>query len=261
MVSKIVDGYKASLSKFEEIIDLNKELRDLIIQRDEVIKRVIRYYNIIFKNISSKRKEVRLTDNNSQNKKKIYLVTKAGLTRKDEWQINSINLTSIPKVEFLKELVFISNSVNKQAFKKVLSKQKYKIFDNFMKKAKLLELQDTFEIKTNKELKDYRLNNSLILEKVSLNYNNINFFVVQKTAEKNSKFLVTPTINIPLHNMTLENLSFLEQIIPETKKLILISKKNKIKEMENLTKFIEYLRTKFENQLVLEELYSKPNMR
>jgi len=260
MVSKIVDGYKASLSKFEEITGLNKELRDLIIQRDEVIKRVIRYYNIIFKNISSKRKEVRLTDN-SQNKKNIYLVTKAGLTRKDEWQINSINLTSIPKVEFLKELVFISNLENRQAFKKVLSKQKYKIFDNFMKKAKLLELQDTFEIKTNKELKDYRLNNSLILEKISLNYNNINLFVVQKTAEKNSKFLVTPTINVPLYNMTLENLSFLEQIIPETKKLILISKKNKIKEMENLTKFIEYLRTKFENQLVLEELYSKPNMR
>lgn len=257
MTSKIANSYKANLLRFEEINQINRELRELATKRDEVIKRVIRYYNIIFKNISSKRKEVKIP-----NQKESYLVTKAGLTRKQDWQINSINLTSIPKVEFLKELVFLSKPQNKILFKKVLSKQKYNIFNTFLKKSFLLSINESFEVKTSKDLIDYRLESPLSLKKIVLNYNSLLLYVEQNVIEPRSPYLATPTIQIPIYNITtLEHMSFLEQVSPETKKLLLLSKKNKLKEIDNLNKFIEYLRTKFENLLVLEELYSKPNMK
>jgi len=256
MTSKIIDAYKANSQKFEEIIKINKELKELTTQRDEVITRIIRYYNIIFKNISSKRKQIKIPG-----AKDAYLVTKAGLTKKQDWQINSINLTSIPKVDFLNELVFLAKLQNKVLFKKVLSRQKYKILSDFLKQTKLLEVQDIFRYKPKeRELKDWRLKQTLLLTDISLAYGAIDLKVQQRNPESYTQAgqNVLSNIRIPLTNLTIENISYLEQVFPEAKRLLTIAKKNKDKEIKNLNKFIEYLRKKFENQMVLEELYAKP---
>jgi len=245
MTNLIINSYKRNLPKFEEIYKLYTEIVNLNRKHDEVMTKVIRYYNIIFKNISSTRKIVRLKGRN-----KAFVVTKTGLSQKDEYQINSISLTAIPKIDFFNDLVLISKPENKKEFKKVLSRQKYKIFCNFLKKAKLLEIKNSFEIaNANKSVLEYKkIQTPTMIEKIILNYTTLEIYPAHFGGK----------IQIPLYGLSFDSMSLLEQIFPEAKRLLKTAKKNKEKEIENLLKFIEYLKVKFENQLVLEELYAKP---
>jgi hypothetical protein len=256
MTSKIVDSYRQNFAKIKEIDGLFLKLKTLNATQEEIAMRIIRYYNVLFKNISSKRKEVKI-----KGEKKSYVLTRAGLAKKDEWQLNSINLinASANRTEFLKELCFLAKKENLIQFKGVLSHERYKIFNDFLKKAKLLGIKTDFSLDTTQQtqqginykiIKEYRNGNHFILKEIVLEMTYNALRITKPLGEK---------ILIPLYNMcSLENASYLEQIFPEARKLLSIAIKTKEKEINNLNKFIVYLRKKFENQLVLEELYYRP---
>jgi hypothetical protein len=253
MTSKIIDAYRTNLKKFGDVATLIKELKTLTMSRDDKMKEVISYYRTIFRNLSSKRKEIGLYKGD-----KGYFVSQAGISIKGQYQINSESLESLPQQNFIKELVYLSG-VDKKMFRQALTKEKYRILDKFMKKVYLLETNDvTLTPNKPKIIKDL-VGNDLELKKLSLNYNQILMTINEKKKREfeftdEMEVISTRAVSLQMYTLNLENMAMLEQISSEVRKLLKKAMVERRREIINIVKFINYIRDKFANQLALEEL-------
>jgi hypothetical protein len=244
--SKIIEAYKKNLPKFEELIELSRELNVLTNERDILIAKVAKLYNIILKNISSKRKPLAFSSG-------MYLGP-AGITKKSS--IYASNIVLFKKEDFLKELIKLSKYNLKQELQNVLSKEKIKIIIDFVKKAELLRIIEPFSLHIEKKIFRFFLssNTDKPLKEV----------LVTKLAIIGRRLMINLNDDDESHSFSFEffsseNAILIEQLYPETKKLLKSDKKQKVKEIMNISRFIAFIKDKFGNTLAVEELQNENN--
>jgi len=235
--SKILKTLYKNNDKVNDIIKINKELKTLTNERNVLIKKIKNLYNIIFKNFSSERIVI-------ENK---YVISNKGISVVYPNNIlgNAKNLNQFEDVLFIKYLYSFSNKNDKNVLmiENYLSKEKCEILKKFFKEVKYLKIKNT-KININKKIENYSMSERKIvnelIENISItNYDNISI----------NEFILMNTDNIKY-----ESYIYIEQLYPKIMKLLKKAKEQRIEELINFKKYINYIHTEFENTLALEEL-------
>jgi hypothetical protein len=252
MTNKIITAYLENEPKFKGISEKCNQLRDVQNRRNKELERVVHLYTIIFRNLSSRRKPLYKMPGTDRT----YISTPTGISIKSPYSINSDSLLSKTPQDLVQELSNLAK-FGKAEIKKVLTKEKAKIFFGFVKEVRLLKIKEPIYIDVDKKFYEIdtrsagkgNLSKEFQLTRVS--FDSKTFSVILNLKETNPR-------HIPLSYFSLEYGAYIEQVLPELNKLIDMAIKERMKETTNIIKFIEYCKEKFENQLVLEELSAKP---
>ena len=246
MTSKIIKAFVKNESNFKNITRKCENLRTLQNQRENELKRVVNLYNIIFKNLSSRRKVIIKHDEGRE-----YIATPTGISVKKVHSINAENISVERPIDMIKEFEYLAK--HGKEVKQVLSKDKAKIYFGFIKKIHLLKIGERNYVDVRKKFYELdvrgfferKLEKEFVLTRITFDGDTYN--AILNLEGMNQR-------HIPMAYFSLEYGSVIEQILPEINKLIDKTIKQRQKELINIRKFIDYCKVKFENQLVLEEL-------
>ena len=239
MTNKIVKAIEDNNLKFIELKNLATKLVELKNQRNVKENQLIEVYNIIFKNLSSKKKLV-----HTENQKEIY-IGRDGVSYKNKGY--GLNTTNIANTNIFRAYIQLIDE-HITSFMKVLPKTKQKKFKDFMQKSYLYY---NYTPHSNKDI-------TPIIIKNHCNDNGI----FKEEEIKNIKIQVANMVKVILNgesttvayhnsndfdllNPRTDDYIVFEQLYPLIKNSLKSLIKTKEKDLDNITKYLNDLDLKF----------------
>ena len=234
--NKIIRAIRGNKPKFDVLKSISQEILEVRELKEQQVKFVEKVYDVILKNLASKKTEVMTTID-----KHTYYVNQTGITKKtNSYSVNTENIKSLSSTSLLSSLVEVKR--NLQTFVKVLSPKKRAMFKKFMEKAHLLEELKPVGIPMGTKI-DWVGNHQKDIEelRVSYNYSSELNIVMGKDDWRSDKVSIT--------SPDFKDYPVIEQLYNQLKFILKKELKQNTNELENFKKFLKDIDTKFNSYI------------
>ena len=273
----MITSLENNKDKFKIIKKLSQSITDAKRERNDIVnKDVKKIYDIVFKNLASKKTKTELINKNRYGDD-VYFVCNTGISKKgnNSYSINAENINRIDDYssnnnQFAEQLIVVGT--NQTLFLKVLSKQKKDVFKKFMKDVELLKKNKNSSIVFNedneilineyigiKDNDDFEIKQKKVKE-LSILRENVEIEIIcqgtniKKSYVGNFEQQSFGDTQIATNRQGLSDFILIEQLYTPLKRLLETELKLRLKELENTKKYFSYLNDTFSSYLMFNEL-------